>query len=216
MAVNATTFLVIVAIVIVILLLFVTYIYWGTKYGNDPRVSAYISAIGIVAIVVTVAAFFITSYMTQVEELERSVTTQTTLAQTYWTATEDTFARTPELRRLYKQMYASNAILQLIPDPETTPEVIEQETHMSMKLFQIVEDMDLEVSEFPGGWDDPEFNGWDNAFRSWFQSPLLQAYWEQSKQYFSPRAQAKVAEYIASPQPPPVATARDVWGHTLR
>lgn len=183
-------------VVLVILVIVITAIYWGSPVKDHPKLSGYISILGIVSLLVLALGLLISVHNHHRNERNNVIGVQTRLSEKYWHPLEDKFAATPELRRLYKQIYSDNAAVQTLPDLELTPEVEEQEIHMAMKLFQMVEDIITQVAPFPKGLHSPEFEGWDNTFRSWFKSSILQDQWLYNKMYFDTATQRVIEQYI--------------------
>ena len=72
------------------------------------------------------------------------------------------------LLRLFKSIYSSNTVLQSLPDPPLTPQVVRKEQAVALQIFQIIENVNEFVTQDPLGWSNPDMQTWLTAFRESF------------------------------------------------
>ena len=179
----------IVLIVIVVLFIIITVIYWKLTATTDPRFASYIQMLGVIGVVLAIVTFLYTSSFQTAQNNHLQHLDAQEIDTRTWINMETQFMNNPNLLRLYKQLYIGNPVLQALPDPSITSQVISQEINMCQILFEIMDSTNEYVTD-NGTWADPENRGWLQTFRSWVQSPLLMEQWQYNKQFYDQGLQA--------------------------
>jgi hypothetical protein len=153
------------------------------------RYQSYVSTVEAFGILIALISFMLAIVADQRQQKAARDTEQLALTQAGWVELERYFAQQqPQLRRLYKQMYADNAQLQRLPDPELTPDVREQEVHAASQIFQIIANVYWLVAEHQvGGWQSNQ--DWIHVFRSWLRSPILREQWRHFRRFYDAETQ---------------------------
>lgn len=192
---SPTTVLVIITVIIVTL----TVIYWKLPPSLDPRFASYIQMLGVLGIVLAVITFLYTSNFQASQTQHFDLIDEQNINGNSWVDIEKQFMQTPELLRLYKQMYPENKSLQSIPNPPLTDVVRNQEIHMAQILFQTMDSINSYVLIQGSSWNDPIHSGWLNAFRSWFKSDILREQWQYDMQFYDIELSQFVNTYLIPP-----------------
>lgn len=119
--------------------------------------------------------------------------------ETDWIKFNDIWRRDKDLLRLFKSIYSSNTVLQSLPDPPFTPQVVRKEQAVALQIFQIIENVNEFVTQEPLGWSNPDMQTWLTAFREWFKSSILLEAYRQFKQFYAAKTRSFIEACVLSP-----------------
>ena len=198
---DTSSILYVIGFVIIFLIIIISIVIWYTPLGRDPRFSIWISSIGLVALVVTVVGFFITSYTQQAQVAAATINIQTTLTDRYVINTLKEVRTDPALRRLFYQIDGRDDLASGIV---ATPEMEAQEDAFMDAFNQSVDNIDLEISEVEYGWDNPEFSGLRRRLQSIYAAPIAQRAYQRYRDRYSPRSRLLIDVLIDNPTAPSI------------
>jgi len=189
MAWSVTT---IVTVIIVVVLIVITYLYFFTHHGRDPRLESYFTAIGVIALVVSLIGFYFSAAVQAKADMENQATIQTTLSQRYLVRIEREFAKNPLLHNMWLRLNPNNPVVRsLRPVPETEA-IRVAEAHMGAWWYRVLDDVNAEVVDFPDGWDNPIFDGWRNILTRVLHDPMMLELWPSTRATVSPSSRLLV------------------------
>jgi hypothetical protein len=180
---------VVIATLVILIVFFVvlTYISWGTDVGISLRYYYYLTAIFTLSLVLTLLGLVITENQRRSAEENQKLMKRVLITQDYWIGLEKVFLQqSPQLNRLYKQMWPSIPEIQSIPDPIITPEIQMQELHAASMILGMIHNVNETVTwgEKPQNvllvWKQPQYNGFYQALSNWMKSEILWRRWLQS------------------------------------
>lgn len=183
--------------VLVIMVVF-TLVYWKTPIGSDERFTTYINSIGVIGALVAIVFGAL-----QIKDALRSNIIsegQLIVFQTdyNWSQIERIFIdNTPDLNRLYKQIYSGDSTIKDVVEPNITSDIIIKEVATCSIIIQAVDNIiTYLIKEFHT--DDVvelaqrDTTGWTQSFMSWFKSPILREVWKYRKTFYD----VKTIEYV--------------------
>lgn len=183
--------------VLVVMVVF-TLVYWKTPIGSDERFTTYINSIGVIGALVAIVFGAL-----QIKDALRSNIIsegQLIVFQTdyNWSQIERIFIdNTPDLNRLYKQIYSGDFIIKDVVEPNITSDIILKEVATCSIIIQAVDNIvTYLIKEFHT--DDVvelvqrDTTGWTQSFISWFKSPIVREVWKYRKTFYD----VKTIEYV--------------------
>jgi hypothetical protein len=175
-----------------------TLVYWKTPIGSDERFTTYINSIGVIGALVAIVFGAL-----QIKDALRSNIIsegQLIVFQTdyNWSQIERIFIdNTPDLNRLYKQIYSGDSTIKDVVEPNITSDIIIKEVATCSIIIQAVDNIiTYLIKEFHT--DDVvelaqrDTTGWTQSFMSWFKSPILREVWKYRKTFYD----VKTIEYV--------------------
>lgn len=180
-------------------LVVISLLYWRIDTDSQrSKLTAYISMLAIIGTFVLLLSYIEGTNNTARNVNKDLLLTQTQADEKMIVDLEKLFmANSPNLLRLYKQLYPNNAAIQRLPDPQPiTSEIIEKEQHALAIILQQVETILYPVLNKTIDPKSPAFEPWIRTLRTWFTSPLLKEYWLANKFYYTRATQQFVDERI--------------------
>lgn len=188
-------------IVFLAIIAILSYLYW--KVENDQqrsKMAGYISMLAIIGTFILVLSYFESKENTARNVNKDVLSTYVGNDQKGIIDIERIFMdQSPQLRRLYKQIYPGNSAIQALADPPITPDVIEKEQHMMSIMLQTIETILYPVTLKLMNVASKDFQPWLVTFRSWFASPLLREFWASNKHLYAPETRDFIEGQVLSP-----------------
>lgn len=183
----------IVAIVfIALLLVFLTKYYW--EHPEDRTIiHNYLSALSGLGILMVLITFVASSYYQDIQLSNSNLDTVNEIRRNLYSDIQKYYIDNyPYLNRLYGQLFSSSNI----PQPDVTDTLRQEslEIFLMGDLLQTVEEVYSLNKEV--GWSNGVWLAWYETFKSWFQSPLLLAYWKKNSKYYDPAVNRFIYEII--------------------
>ena len=102
----------------------------------------------------------------------------------------------PQLLRLYKQIYPHNLTIQQLEEPTLTPQIIEKEQHVISIMMQNIESILYPLTQKLMPIEPSKYQSWVKTFKLWFTSSLVREFWHNNKQLYNQETQNFVKNYI--------------------
>lgn len=172
-----------VLLMFLIIIFILSYIYWKVDTQEErSKLTGYVSMLAIVGTFVLLLSFLDSNESKLLTDKKDILNNTISNDQNGIVDIEKIFIdSSPQLRRLYKQMYPENSVLQALPDPQITPEVLEKEQHMLSIIMQNIESIIYPITMKWLNSNTEFYKTWISTFKMWFSSQLLRDYYQQNK-----------------------------------
>ncbi len=159
--------------------------------------------VGLVSILTLFGTFiFLLSFLETTEDNKRNklrdlLTNQITYDQKGIIDIEKIFIeQSPQLLRLYKQIYPNNLTIQRLEEPPITNQIIEKEQHIISIMIQNIESILYPLTQKFMSIDSLKYQSWLQTFKYWFSSPLVREFWDSHKQLYNRETQNFISQHI--------------------
>jgi hypothetical protein len=188
--------------VVVLIVMTVVFVIWNSRAPRTAKhFTDYFVVISSLAIVFVLITILVADLQRQYQDRPQEVLSIVAQTQTNGIGLEKQFLQDPDLLRLYKQMYPQISRLRALPDPPITQNVVRKEINMIQQMLNIIENVNLIVTQQTNGWDDPIAQTWLTPFQSWMMSPLIRQQWEETRSLFSRATNDFIEQRLLPPQP---------------
>jgi hypothetical protein len=154
------------------------------------------------------------NYRQQVEDRHKSYYLKyANIAQMKLNDIDKMFFGTPQLTRLYMEMYQNDPhiekIKRMTPKIIESPEILKAEHHASSIIFQTMADIFMTgLIDRDGQFYCEDLIEWYNTFKKWLQSRILRNHWISLKDEHHPRFVQFVEQIQADASPNLMTTSR--------
>ena len=104
--------------------------------------------------------------------------------------------QSPQLLRLYKQIYPNNVTIQKLTEPPLTEQIIEKEQHVISIMLQNIESISYPLTQKLIPTDTIKYQSWLATFKMWFSSPLVREFWHSHQRLYNRETQEFINQQI--------------------
>lgn len=181
-----------IAIFLFVIITIITVLYWTLPQDKTPRLSGYVSMIGILGVALGVIGFFL-SQQAQIRATEESnLQSAMNLIQSNYIQLERELSNDPDLLSMYQNMNRGNPLtdnltLQLQNESNTNTTIAGfKRARIVAWVIQIIENTDSLVRSRGISWNDPRAMIYLKLYQQWFKNePDFEKGWKGYLEQFS-------------------------------
>lgn len=165
-----------VLVVILTIFVIVMLIGWYPIITTNLRFGSMVLGLAILALILALIAVYMVynEQITVGASVNIPIDLTTTQAYTEIKDMEHILSTNPALYNFHQR------IAKRQEDP-SRPANVEDEIKMAHRLYNTIEDVDNEVRNLPGGWDNVVFEPWKHLFEQWVDEEVMRSVWPEAR-----------------------------------